>query len=252
LTWTSKLIDVILTDCSVSSNTSWQLLNSTLTFLTQMACLSNQNQEYCLASLGALNDLNIPIDPISLQAFSRAATRAPFLPLHMFTFTLHNFVDTNGNTNDDDDTDDDGFFAVVTYDDCNTVIARMGCCLGSALDTRVSIAYEFIGVRTAVLLSTIPAQCAALGVEVNTTACASAGGVDECTALAFAGVPSACQAYVAAVPALLVHGEVSHNATEALCNSTCKPFFPPAARALAAHTRMYVSRLSNALACYSR
>lgn len=101
-------------------------------------------------------------------------------------------VSLTSSADDDDNVDDDGLSFQYTVEQCRNISMMAGCCIGSALNVRVPLGFEFFSTRAATILSQLIPQCAALGVNISTGACPG-GFIDPCTKFTFAGVPQDCQ-----------------------------------------------------------
>ena len=191
----------------MAPNTPWQLVSSAASFVSNMGCNTNYLGDFCLSTAYTLfvQQQVIPADsPEMLFAVAQPQ--------------LHG---------------DDDLAIALTRLECLEMTALAGCCIGSLLNVRVPAGFEFYTFRAAILISELPLQCAALGVNVTADPCPPSQ-VDSCTQFLDA-IPEECQAFALSFPVLVSKAEKSIVDNVNLCTNPCTTYMDYILTEMAAH-----------------
>ena len=180
--------------------------------MENLGCNRNGNGDYCLATTYAIFVEQLLLPPA-----------APHMMLQQY-----NPVMTGG---------DDDLTVTFTRAECINITIAAGCCLGSLLNVRVPAGFDFFNFHASVLITEVPIQCPALGVNVSTTPCDNSV-VDGCTQF-LDTLPDTCQAYALSFPLQVSAAERSRTANTELCTGQCASYMPAILNAITSHQCLF-------------
>lgn len=160
--------------CTIGQTTTWQSLRTTVSFLESLACARNSDDNYCLAVIG---------ETFSSLDLGLSTSMRWGVPWHALfadggVADQYQLIDDDDTPTDDDSADDDdGLLYEFSVEICEIIKNATGCCLGSALLVRAPVAYSFVTLRIATLLSEVRTSCAAVNVTISPVPCSGASSI---------------------------------------------------------------------------